>query len=106
MLAIFCLIFVTCSYKSLGVGLITVALAFTGCAYGGGLFIAYNDISGPFSSITFGIGNTFGGMSGILAPFIVDIMHKNVRIKYRSFYIHGIFFSFWVRLNHEYGISF
>jgi len=87
MLAVLCLVFVTCSLKTLGISLITVSLAFTGCAYGGGLFIAYNDISGPFASITFGIGNTFGSISGIIAPFIVEMMHKNVN--FSSFLYNG-----------------
>lgn len=78
MLAVFGLIFVTCTLKIVGLSLITVSLAFTGCAYGGGLFVAYNDISGPFASITFGIGNTFGSISGIIAPIIVEYMHQNV----------------------------
>lgn len=78
MCAAFGLIFVTCTSKSLGVALITVCLAFTGCAYGAGVFVAYNDISGPFASVAFGIGNTFGSMSGILAPLLVEFMHRDV----------------------------
>ena len=80
MIAVFSLIFVTCALRTLALSLIAVCLAFTGCAYGAGLFVAYNDVSGPFAGVTFAIGNTFGSMSGILAPFVVEFMHKNVII--------------------------
>lgn len=46
MLAVLGLAFVTCEIKYVGVALLTVGLAFTGCAYGAGFLVNYNDISG------------------------------------------------------------
>lgn len=49
MLAVIGLAFVTCEIKYVGVALLTVGLAFTGCAYGAGFLVNYNDISGKNS---------------------------------------------------------
>lgn len=46
MLAVLALSFVTCEYKYVGVALLTVGLAFTGCAYGAGFLVNYNDVAG------------------------------------------------------------
>jgi ACS family sodium-dependent inorganic phosphate cotransporter-like MFS transporter 5 len=89
MLAVIGLCFVTCSYKMFGVGLLTLGLAFTGCGYGAGFLVNYNDISGPFSGIVFGIGNTLATFPGIVAPYLVKIITKNVIKTYinsRSFF--------------------
>lgn len=50
MLAVLGLAFVTCEIKYVGVALLTVGLAFTGCAYGAGFLVNYNDISGKIIS--------------------------------------------------------
>lgn len=78
MLAVIGLIFVTCHLQMLGVVFLTIGLAFTGCGYGAGFLVNYNDISGSFSSITFGIGNTFATLPGIIAPYLVGVLTKNV----------------------------
>lgn len=80
MLAVIGLMFVTCDVKMLGVAFLTLGLAFTGCGYGAGFLVNYNDISGSFSSITFGIGNTFATLPGIIAPYLVGVLTKNVAI--------------------------
>jgi ACS family sodium-dependent inorganic phosphate cotransporter-like MFS transporter 5 len=72
------LIFVTCEVKMLGVLCLSLGLFFTGCGFGAGFLVNYNDISGSFSSITFGIGNTFGSIPGIIAPYVVGVLTKNV----------------------------
>lgn len=77
MLAVIGLAFVTCEIKMIGVALLTVGLAFTGCGYGAGFLVNYNDIAGPFSGIVFGIGNTFATIPGIIAPYLVGVITKN-----------------------------
>ena len=72
------LIFVTCEVKMIGVLCLSLGLFFTGCGFGAGFLVNYNDISGSFSSITFGIGNTFGSIPGIIAPYVVGVLTKNV----------------------------
>jgi hypothetical protein len=54
MVAVIGLSFVTCEFKYVGVALLTLGLAFTGCAYGCGFLVNYNDIAGSFSGIVFG----------------------------------------------------
>ena len=83
MLAVLGLCFVTCSYKMIGVLLLTVGLAFTGCGYGAGFLVNYNDISGAFSGVVLGIGNTFATVPGIIAPYLVKILTKNVTLNYK-----------------------
>lgn len=74
---------------------------FSGCAYGCGFLVNYNDIAGSFSGIVFGkynqlvnnyfcilfkvifkcssgIANTFATVPGIAAPYLVSIITKNV----------------------------
>lgn len=77
MLAVLGLAFVTCEIKYVGVALLTVGLAFTGCAYGAGFLVNYNDISGSYSGVVFGIGNTFATIPGIIAPSLVGLLTKN-----------------------------
>jgi MFS transporter, ACS family, solute carrier family 17 (sodium-dependent inorganic phosphate cotransporter), member 5 len=52
---------------------------FSGCAYGAGFLVNYNDIAGAYSAIVFGIGNTFATIPGIIAPYLVGIITKNVK---------------------------
>lgn len=77
MLAVIGLGFVTCEYKMVGVALLTLGLAFTGCGYGAGFLVNYNDIAGSYSGIVFGIGNTFATIPGIIAPYLVGLITKN-----------------------------
>jgi ACS family sodium-dependent inorganic phosphate cotransporter-like MFS transporter 5 len=78
MLAVIGLSFVTCSHKAIGVALLVIGLAFTGCGYSAGFLVNYNDISGIYSAITFGIGNTFATIPGFVAPSLVGVITKNV----------------------------
>lgn len=77
MAAVIGLSFVTCAVPYAGVALLTVGLAFTGCCYGAGFLVNYNDVAGPYSGIVFGIGNTFATIPGIAAPYLVGIITKN-----------------------------
>ena len=43
------------------------------------MLVNINDIAGPFSGVVFGITNTFGTMPGIIAPYIVGVITKDVR---------------------------
>ncbi len=45
---------------------------------GAGPLININDIAGAYSGIVFGITNTFGTLPGIICPYIVGVLTKNV----------------------------
>jgi ACS family sodium-dependent inorganic phosphate cotransporter-like MFS transporter 5 len=77
MFAVIGLIFVNCQYPYLGVLCIAIGLAFTGLTYGSGFLVNYNDVGGRFSGMVFGISNTIGTLSGIVAPYLVGILTKN-----------------------------
>ena len=86
MCAVIGLGFVTCGIPYVGVALLVLGLASTGCAYGAGFMVNYNDIAGTyagkhdfnrfiiftilliikiyFKGLTFGIANTFGTVPG------------------------------------------
>lgn len=68
------LCFVTCANPYIGVTLLTVGLSTTGCGYGAGFMVNYNDIAGPFAGLVFGMVNTFGTMPGFIAPGLVGIL--------------------------------
>jgi hypothetical protein len=44
----------------------------------GGFFLNQYEIGGPFSGIIVGISNTVGTIPGFLAPYIVNVITKNV----------------------------
>jgi ACS family sodium-dependent inorganic phosphate cotransporter-like MFS transporter 5 len=73
------LAFVTCSNPYMGVALLTVGLGATGCAYGAGFIVNYNDIAGSYAGFSFGVANTFGTIPGFVAPYMVGIITKNVK---------------------------
>ena len=50
----------------------------SGCAYGAGFLVNYNDVAGAYSGIVFGIANTFATIPGIIAPYLVGEITKNV----------------------------
>lgn len=75
--AVGALCFVTCSTPYVGVALLTIGLATTGCGYGAGFMVNYNDIGGPFAGLIFGMVNTFGTMPGFIAPGLVGILTPN-----------------------------
>lgn len=75
--AVVALCFVTCATPYVGVALLTVGLATTGCGYGAGFMVNYNDIGGPFAGLIFGMVNTFGTMPGFIAPSLVGILTPN-----------------------------
>lgn len=72
--AVLGLAFVTCEIPYLGVGLLAVGLAFTGCAYGAGFMVNHNDIAGSYAGLSFGISNTVATIPGFLAPLIVGLL--------------------------------
>ena len=43
--------------------------------------INFNDISGPYAGIVFGIVNTISTIPGIIAPFLVGVITTNVSLK-------------------------
>lgn len=69
--------FVTCAMPYVGVGLITLGLAFTGCTYGAGFMVNYNDVAGPYSGLAFGTANTVGTVPGFVAPYLVSVITAN-----------------------------
>lgn len=71
------LCFVNCSTPYVGVALLTIGLATTGCGYGAGFMVNYNDIAGPFAGLVFGMVNTFGTMPGFIAPALVGVLTPN-----------------------------
>jgi ACS family sodium-dependent inorganic phosphate cotransporter-like MFS transporter 5 len=79
MISVLLLIPVTCNYPYVGVFLVTVGLAFSGLTYGSGFLVNYNDVGGAFSGMVFGISNTIGTLSGIVAPYLVGALTRNVR---------------------------
>ena len=76
--AVIGLSFVTCRQPYVGVALLVIGIAAIGCQYGAGLIVNYNDICGKFAGMAFGIGNTFASVPGILAPYLVGFVTKNV----------------------------
>ena len=77
-IAVTALCFVTCSDPYVGVAFLTIGLATTGCGYGAGFMVNYNDIGGPFAGLIFGMVNTFGTMPGFIAPSLVGWLTPNV----------------------------
>jgi hypothetical protein len=82
MISVLLLVLVTCNYPYVGVFLVTVGLAFSGLTYGSGFLVNYNDVGGAYAGMVFGISNTIGTLSGIVAPYLVGALTKNVTIKY------------------------
>lgn len=76
-LAVGGLCFVTCSTPYIGVALLVVGLSTTGCGYGAGFMVNYNDIAGPYAGLVFGMVNTFGTMPGFIAPGLVGVLTPN-----------------------------
>ena len=80
MIAVIGLIFITSDKAYYGVLLVTIGLAFSGLTYGGGFLVNYNDIGGTFAGLVFGLSNTIGTISGIVAPYLVGALTPNVNI--------------------------
>ena len=40
--------------------------------------VNYNDVAGSFAGLVFGMSNTPGTVSGIVAPFFVGVLTQNV----------------------------
>ncbi len=81
MAAVIGLSFVTCQHPYLGVSFLVLGIAAIGCQYGAGFLVNYNDICGKYAGMVLGIGNTFASIPGILAPYLVGFVTKNVNIK-------------------------
>jgi len=77
MICVLLLTRVECDRPYLAVALLTVALAFTGCCYGAGILVNFNDLCGPYAGIVFGIGNTFASIPGFVAPSLVGYLTPN-----------------------------
>lgn len=77
MSAVIGLCFVTCGEPYVGVALLVYGLATTGCSYGAGFMVNYNDIAGQYAGLVFGMANTFGTVPGFVAPAIVGALTKN-----------------------------
>lgn len=52
----------------------------SGCGYGAGFMVNYNDVAGAYSGLVFGIANTFGTVPGFVAPAIVGALTTHVTI--------------------------
>ena len=46
----------------------------------GGIGVCFNDITGQYASLVFGIANSFGQMTGLFIPYMVGSITKNVNI--------------------------
>jgi ACS family sodium-dependent inorganic phosphate cotransporter-like MFS transporter 5 len=79
MVAVLLLSQVTCAHPYLGVLLLAFGVGFLACATGAGFLVNINEISGSYSSVLFGISNTFGTISGIVAPYLVGLLTPNVK---------------------------
>ncbi|CAF0855781.1 unnamed protein product [Brachionus calyciflorus] len=69
--------FVDCSMPYLGVILLTLGLAFNGCAGTGGFFINCHEVGGPFNGILIGIQNMIGTIPGFAGPYVVSLITAN-----------------------------
>jgi ACS family sodium-dependent inorganic phosphate cotransporter-like MFS transporter 5 len=85
MTAVIGLSFVTCQHPYVGVALLVLGVATIGCQYGGGFLVNYNDVCGRYSGMTLGIANTFASVPGVLAPFFVSFITKNVILSKKLF---------------------
>lgn len=80
--AVIGLAFVSCREPAAGVVLLSIGLAFTGFGYGAGFMVNSNDVAAGYAGIVFGISNTFATIPGIISPYLVGVITKNVSIKY------------------------
>jgi len=46
--------------------------------YGAGYMVTFNDIGGVFAGIVYGVANTIGLVTAVLAPFLVGLITTNV----------------------------
>ena len=72
------LIFVDCSQPLVGVALLSVGFGMLGCTEGAGFVVNINDIGGVYSGALYGIANTFGSITGFIAPYFVALVTPNV----------------------------
>ena len=78
-----------CGEELLAVAYLTLAQGISGLQYGGWT-INHVDIAPRFAGTLFGLGNTFGTISGIVAPFVAAAMTTNgSREEWRSVFIVG-----------------
>ena len=50
----------------------------SGLCNGAGYIVNINEVGGKYSGILYGISNTFGTLSGIIAPYVVGVITTNV----------------------------
>lgn len=72
------LIYTNSSRKVLGFSMVLINISFSGFQYGSGYLVNFNDIGGIYSGIIYGVANTIGNLSAVLAPFLVGVITKNV----------------------------
>lgn len=76
--AVIGLAFVSCREPAVGVVMLSIGLAFTGFGYGAGFMVNSNDVAAGYAGIVFGISNTFATIPGIISPYLVGVITKNV----------------------------
>ena len=54
----------------------------------GGFLVTYNDIAGPFAGVVFGISNTIASLTGIIIPYFVAAVTKNVNNLINKLYLY------------------
>ena len=74
--------YVPCDMPYSAVATLTIAVGFCGFQYPG-VFVNHVDIATPFAGILFGMSNTFGSLSGIIAPYTVQMITASVSITER-----------------------
>jgi hypothetical protein len=72
------LMFITPATRAIGFTLIFINITFSGLMYGAGYMVTFNDISGIYAGIVYGVANTIGLTTAVLAPFLVGIITTNV----------------------------
>lgn len=50
----------------------------SGCQYGGGYLVNFNDIGGKYSGVVYGIAHTIGGAAAVILPSLIGILTPNV----------------------------
>ena len=73
----------------------------SGCTYGAGFVVNFNDIAGRYAGLAFGLANTPGSIAGILGPSLVGLIVKsNVYIILHSFR-HNHFLFYFISVFHR-----
>lgn len=68
-----------CELKEVAVGFLVVGIAFTGCVHAAGYSLNPTDIAPQFAGVLFGLSNTAGTVSGMIAPSAVSALTPQVK---------------------------